>query len=74
MYKRDNFLCNIQTAEGIIQIDSNVQMHILFGGNNPLDNKLNVASNKVYYILQKYWRIRWEYNKREQWAEDLQYV
>jgi hypothetical protein len=51
---KDNTLHNIQTTEGIISIDNNVQMHTLLGGDNPLDNKLQCHPNKgLSYIAEE---------------------
>ena len=50
---RDNFLCNIQTTEGIIPIDNNVQMLTLLVDDDPLDNKLQCRPTRSIVYRRK---------------------
>ena len=52
-YSTRDFLCNIQTTEGIIAIDNNVQMRTLLVGDHPLDNKLQCRPTRSIVYCRK---------------------
>jgi len=45
---RGSFFCNSNTTACIIPIDTNDQILMLLGGNDPLDNKLQYCPSEVY--------------------------